>query len=163
MEQNILANEEVLLDVLCFDFDIMHPHAYVTDVFLANERAYPEVKGTDGWHRIQDCIWSVPHDTYRTPLCLLYPPHIIAAGSILFGLCLAEGPTSRMIASRITTDEDGDLPWRRVLSITENDYPATASERAKENSGPMTNRLSRCYNSFRAVLLHPNSGDRSTL
>ncbi|KAI0062288.1 hypothetical protein BV25DRAFT_1825734 [Artomyces pyxidatus] len=89
----ILETEEVLLDALCFDFVVESPHAALVDLFEANEVAAV----------VQDYAWSIAHDSYRTPLCVLYRPHVIATACYVIAQRLADGPNSLSLDARISS------------------------------------------------------------
>lgn len=110
--------------MLCFDFDIRYPHTYLTDVL----DAYMELSQDPLVPRVVDCAWSLAHDSFRTPLCLLESPQVIAAACFLFGQCLAEGPNGPTLDQRLELERSTDPPWRRILQISENDIPQVASE-----------------------------------
>lgn len=119
----------MLLEVLCFDFDIMHPHAYVSDVLTEYRERLSDASLESLDHAAKiDCIWSIAHDSYRTPLCVLFHPRLIAAASIVVGECLADGPNSPSIEDRLFSTREGALQWQTVLGITPNDIPAIAGE-----------------------------------
>ena len=127
-EQLVLTYEEVLLEVLCFDFDILHPHAFVADILRAYEAENPELSPAALDPALIECVWSVAHDSYRTPLCVLFPPRILACAAAIYGQCLAEGPSSPTVDDRLRNPSGSDLPWRSSLSMTENDLPSIAGE-----------------------------------
>ena len=127
-EQLILTYEEVLLEVLCFDFDIIHPHAFVADILRTYEVEDPELIATGLDTALIECVWSVVHDTYRTPLCVLFSPRIVACAAAIYGQCLAEGPSSPTVDDRLRDSPGSDLPWRSSLNLTENDLPSVAGE-----------------------------------
>ncbi|CAG7849454.1 Cyclin pch1 AltName: Full=Pombe cyclin C homolog 1 [Serendipita indica DSM 11827] len=113
-EQAILANEEVLLEVLCFDFDVRHAHAQLADLVGGPSKLDP---------KLISCLWSVAHDSYRTPLCILESPQVIAAACFLFAQCLVDGPRGSTLADRIS---DPQSEWRRALGVSENDLQSIA-------------------------------------
>ncbi|KAF9005626.1 cyclin-like protein [Cyathus striatus] len=88
----ILLTEEVLLEALCFDFVVDSPHAELVDLF--------DVSNTE--LQVQDYAWSLAHDSYRTPLCILYPPKIIAAACYILAQRMADGPNSPSLDARIS-------------------------------------------------------------
>jgi hypothetical protein len=77
---------------------------------------------------LTECVWSVAHDTYRTPLCVLFPPRTIACAAAIYGQCLAEGPCSPTVDDRLQNSSGSDLPWRSSLDMTEIDLPSVAGE-----------------------------------
>jgi cyclin K len=113
VSSQILAAEEVLLEALCFDFVIDSPHADLVDLFDAHDVAY----------RFQDYAWSIAHDSsvlfhppypgcvlavihlifrYRTPLCVLYPPKIIATACYILAQRIVDGPHSLSLDARVS-------------------------------------------------------------
>ncbi|KAG2221143.1 hypothetical protein INT45_004452, partial [Circinella minor] len=69
----ILSNEHLLLDILCFDFTVEHP--YQSLLQFAEELGTPE--------NTLQAAWAFVNDSLRLILCLLYEPHLIAAGCLL--------------------------------------------------------------------------------
>jgi hypothetical protein len=112
----------VLLETLCFDFDVRYPHTYLADV-VATFDPY----STDTYsHSLIDCAWSVAHDSYRTPLCVLASPQAIAAAAFLFAQCLAEGPTGPTLTERLYSPRPNDTDWRQILGLSEDDTTSVA-------------------------------------
>ncbi|KAF8628417.1 hypothetical protein AX15_003939 [Amanita polypyramis BW_CC] len=92
LQATILLTEEVLLEALCFDFVVSSPHADLADLF--------DSTGTDTL--LQDYAWSIAHDSYRTPLCILYPPKIIATSCFVLAQRIYDGPNSPSLDARIS-------------------------------------------------------------
>lgn len=92
VSSQILTAEEVLLEALCFDFVVDSPHADLIDLFDAH----------DVGDRFQDFAWSIAHDSYRTPLCVLYPPKIIAAACCILTQRIIDGPHSLSLDARVS-------------------------------------------------------------
>ncbi|KIJ69436.1 hypothetical protein HYDPIDRAFT_79510 [Hydnomerulius pinastri MD-312] len=88
----ILLAEEVLLEALCFDFVTSSPHVMLVDLFDAQQESA----------RVQDYAWSLAHDSYRTPLCILFAPRIIAAACFILAQRAADGPHSPSLDARIS-------------------------------------------------------------
>ncbi|THH18158.1 hypothetical protein EW146_g2780 [Bondarzewia mesenterica] len=88
----ILSTEEALLEALCFDFVVDSPHAYLVDLFNAQESNYT----------LEDYAWSIAHDSFRTPLCVLYPPRITAVACYVLAQRIADGPHSHSLDARIS-------------------------------------------------------------
>ncbi|KAE9387497.1 cyclin-like protein [Gymnopus androsaceus JB14] len=88
----ILMTEEYLLQAICFDFTVESPHAELVDLFGANPNE----------RDVQDYAWTFAHDSYRTPLCILYPPRIIATACFILAQYIAEGPNSLPLDARIS-------------------------------------------------------------
>ncbi|KAJ7582739.1 cyclin-like protein [Mycena floridula] len=89
----ILTTEEALLEALCFDFIVESPHAELVQLFVKHQ--------TDS--ATQECAWSLAHDSYRTPLCVLYTPQIIAAVCYVLAQRVVGGPNSPSLDSRISS------------------------------------------------------------
>ncbi|KAJ2548506.1 hypothetical protein EV175_004803, partial [Coemansia sp. RSA 1933] len=69
----ILRTEVVLLQALCFDMVIDHPHVALID--LAATLSMPKRLTQMAWNFITDCM--------RLPLCLVYSPKAIACASVV--------------------------------------------------------------------------------
>lgn len=110
----------MLLEVLCFDFDTRYPHTYLADLAAEYELQAQDSNVAD----VIDCTWSIAHDSYRTPLCILQPPQIIAAACFLFAQCLVDGPSGPSLDERLQESRPTDLEWRYILELTENDTEA---------------------------------------
>ena len=122
MEHLILTYEEVLLEVLCFDFDVRYPHTYLADIIATYDPTLPDPIVSS----LIDCVWSVAHDSYRTPLCVLLSPQVIAAAAFLFAQCLADGPNSPSLTERLQFANSADTQWCQILGISENDVQEVA-------------------------------------
>ena len=121
LEHLILTYEEVLLEVLCFDFDVRYPHTHLADI-IATYDANSSDTMVDG---LVECAWSVAHDSYRTPLCVLLSPEVIAAAAFLFAQCLVEGPNGASLTERLEVNPM-DTPWCQTLGISTNDLQQVA-------------------------------------
>ncbi|KIM65229.1 hypothetical protein SCLCIDRAFT_1212370 [Scleroderma citrinum Foug A] len=88
----ILLAEEVLLEALCFDFITISPHSILVDLFDAGQTST----------KVQDYAWSIAHDSYRTPLSILFPPNIIAAACFVLAQRATDGPHSPSLDARIS-------------------------------------------------------------
>ncbi|KAI0093641.1 cyclin-like protein [Irpex rosettiformis] len=80
----ILLTEEVLLEALCFDFVVRSPHTDLVDLLEARQET-PE---------FEEYAFSIANDSYRTPLCILYPPRIIAVACYVLAQQYVEGTNS---------------------------------------------------------------------
>ncbi|THU90718.1 cyclin-like protein [Dendrothele bispora CBS 962.96] len=92
LQADILLVEEYLLEALCFDLTVESPHAYLVDLFSVapDDRV------------VQDYAWTIAHDSYRTPLCIIFPPQVIAAACYILGQCIVDGPNSLSLDARIS-------------------------------------------------------------
>ncbi|KAG6866893.1 hypothetical protein C0991_003808 [Blastosporella zonata] len=108
----ILTTEEYLLEAICFDLVVESPHAELVDLFDAYEKNV----------FVKEFAWSLAHDSfvavygslvqtletfflnrYRTPLCILYPPKVIAAACYVLAQRMSDGPNSPSLDARIST------------------------------------------------------------
>lgn len=87
----ILLTEEVLLEALCFDFVVESPHTALVELLEARDES----------EELEDYAWTIANDSYRTPLCLLYPPRIIAAASYVLAQHIVDSSTTTSLADRI--------------------------------------------------------------
>ncbi|EAU88564.2 hypothetical protein CC1G_04270 [Coprinopsis cinerea okayama7 len=100
-QKAILFTEEVLLEALCFDFVVENPHSELVDLFDSCESD----------PLVQEYAWSLAHDSFRTPVCLLYPPRIIATACLVLAQRLFDGPNSPSLDARISaTSPAAHLP-----------------------------------------------------
>ncbi|KAF8894590.1 cyclin-like protein [Infundibulicybe gibba] len=90
-QATILLTEEVLLEALCFDFVVDSPHAELVDLFDSRESDI----------LMQEYAWSLAHDSYRTPMCVLYSPRVIATTCYVLAQRIFDGPNSTPLDSRI--------------------------------------------------------------
>ncbi|EIN07413.1 cyclin-like protein [Punctularia strigosozonata HHB-11173 SS5] len=94
----ILQAEEALLEALCFDFVVESPHAHLLELF-ENTPASDDLTET--------YAWSIACDSYRTPLCILYTPKVIAAACYVLAQRVREGPHSPSLDARIALSAPG--------------------------------------------------------
>ncbi|KAH6918608.1 cyclin-like protein [Coprinopsis sp. MPI-PUGE-AT-0042] len=100
-QKTILYTEEVLLEALCFDFVVDSPHAELVDLFDSCECDL----------LVQEYAWSFAHDSYRTPVCILYPSRIIATACFVLAQRVFDGPNSPSLDARISaTSPAATLP-----------------------------------------------------
>jgi len=91
IQNTILATEEALLETLCFEFWVESPHSQLVD--LLEVYAPPE---------LQDYVWSIAHDSFRTPLCVLYSARVIASACFILAQKYHEGPNAVSLDARIS-------------------------------------------------------------
>ncbi|KIY64925.1 cyclin-like protein [Cylindrobasidium torrendii FP15055 ss-10] len=99
-QQVILQTEEVLLEALCFEFSVDNPHSILVDAFVEFSIS-PDV---------QEVSWTLAHDSYRTPACILWPSRIIAAACLVLAECFHEGANAPSLAERITPENPSPSP-----------------------------------------------------
>lgn len=85
--ERLVLLEKIVLQTLCFDLGVVHPYRFVFRLVSG----LPEVSD----ELVQDA-WIVVNDSYRTSLCIRFPPKTLAAAAIVFaarrkGLELAGG------------------------------------------------------------------------
>ncbi|KZT33020.1 cyclin-like protein [Sistotremastrum suecicum HHB10207 ss-3] len=101
-QTKILANEETLLEALCFDFFVQHPHALLSDLF---ERLHKDCDPKDLNEKhftLQDYAWSIANDSLRTPLCVLHSSSTIAAACFAIAHAIVEEPKHTTLQERLS-------------------------------------------------------------
>ncbi|KAJ1736138.1 hypothetical protein LPJ72_001561 [Coemansia sp. Benny D160-2] len=88
----ILRTEVVLLQALCFDMVIDHPHAALID--LATTLHLPQ--------RLTQMAWSFIADCMRLPLCIVHLPKAIACASVV-------------LAAKVSSSEVADAAGRLMV------------------------------------------------
>ena len=71
---NILINEDILLEKLCFDLRLDPPYKILYDVLLSY--------GQEENKKLRNAAWSFISDSCLTTLCLLFPSRTIAASAL---------------------------------------------------------------------------------
>ncbi|KAJ3725985.1 cyclin-like protein [Lentinula raphanica] len=155
----ILVTEEYLLQAICFDFTVESPHAELVDLFVSS----PDDR------TVQDYAWTFAHDSYRTPLCILYPPRIIAAACFVLAQYIAEGPNSLPLDARISfSAPSASLPTPPSHKAASPDASRLAieffalSETEVQNVADALSLLLEFY-SVQDISLHPHLNDMTTI
>ncbi|KAJ3540921.1 hypothetical protein NMY22_g4101 [Coprinellus aureogranulatus] len=131
----ILQTEEVLLEAICFDFFVESPHAELVDLFETCESPAP----------IQEFAWSLAHDSYRTPLCILYPPRIIATACYVLAQRIYDGPNSPSLDARISaTSPASHLPTPPSHKPPSPDATRAVVERYAFNDNELVGIAGKC-------------------
>ncbi|KAI9307456.1 cyclin-like protein [Cunninghamella echinulata] len=73
----IIEYEKLLLEILCYNFQIKHPYEYIVKF----SRKIQEIQNING-KLLARKAYSLAIDSYRITLCLEYPAHTIAAGCL---------------------------------------------------------------------------------
>ncbi|KAG0051578.1 RNA polymerase II C-terminal domain kinase beta subunit [Gryganskiella cystojenkinii] len=94
--KRVLSYEKMVLESICFDFRIIHPYKYIVKF----------VKIMKGSKNLARQAWFIARDSYKIGVCLEYPPHTIAAGSIYLASKLTEEPFPDLIIGE---------PWMKAL------------------------------------------------
>ncbi|KAJ3998184.1 cyclin-like protein [Lentinula boryana] len=151
----ILVTEEYLLQAICFDFTVESPHAELVDLFVA----IPDDR------TVQDYAWTFAHDSYRTPLCIVFPPRIIAAACFVLAQYIAEGPNSLPLDARISfSAPSASLPTPPSHKAASPDASRLAveffalSENDVQNVADALNLLLEFY-SVQDLSMHPHLQD----
>jgi protein BUR2 len=92
----ILYNEELLMEQLCFDFEVIHPYDYLVGL-VKRFASGNSVLGKCAWAFINDRYICLPlslvaiggscletDGSLRTLMQVMYPAHVIAASSFYF-------------------------------------------------------------------------------
>jgi len=91
IQNTILATEEALLETLCFEFWVESPHVQLIQLLEVYES-----------QALQDYAWSIAHDSFRTPLSVLYSARVIASACFLLAQKFLEGPNAVSLDARIS-------------------------------------------------------------
>jgi len=110
----ILTYEDIVLEVLCFDLVVDHPHGYLCDAL--DQLTIP----TD----VCEHAWSIASDSLRTPLCVIYPPNIIACASFLVAQCALNGWDIWLLGQ--SSFQAPEESWRGAFDIMPEDMVALA-------------------------------------
>ncbi|KAL8716346.1 MAG: hypothetical protein Q9220_000251 [cf. Caloplaca sp. 1 TL-2023] len=97
---NILHNEDILLEALCFDLTLEPPYKILFE--------YLTYFGESGNRRLRNSAWAFINDSCMTTLCLQFPSRIIAAAALYAAL--------KHIRASIPDDEDGN-PWWDSIGV----------------------------------------------
>jgi len=107
-QNTILKTEELLLEALGFDFVVVHPHAVLAEMFthpLSPEMTRQEV--------FEDLAWSIATDSFRTPLCVLFDPIVIAFASLALAIAVVEAEDLSRL-QRLLDEASGHIERREV-------------------------------------------------
>lgn len=121
----ILANEDVLLEVLCFDLTIEAPHKILYDML--------KIYGVQHNKQLRNAAWAFVTDSNQTQLCLLCSSRTIAAAALY---CAARN------SSVAFPDNSRGQPWWEAQNVPLKEmlractYMATNYENASGKTGP---------------------------
>jgi len=96
----ILYNEDVLLEVLCFDLTIESPYRILADLIKHYHASHNK--------RLRDSAWSFINDSNMTQLCLLFTSRTIACAALYCGAKHAN----------IAFEDEQARPWWEVQQTT---------------------------------------------
>ncbi|CAO1620913.1 unnamed protein product [Sympodiomycopsis kandeliae] len=112
LRMNILWSEERLLETLCFDLIVDHPQKHL---ILAARKL-----GVDrGLTRI---AYANIHDAFRDPICTMYEPEVLAAGSFALACQDVELDPTDFSTSNNTTQSAGTSThhtWLEVFDVSQ--------------------------------------------
>ena len=81
--QDVLDCEVYMLQRLGFDMIVYHPELYLDDYLKRVAQAQTAGEGAKEVIRcIAQTAWNVLNDSYRSDVCLMFPPHLIALAAI---------------------------------------------------------------------------------
>ncbi|EPQ31228.1 uncharacterized protein PFL1_01413 [Pseudozyma flocculosa PF-1] len=84
--KRIMALEKLLLESICFNFQLCAPSTLALVVKLCRRWSLPRC--------LARTAWRVAADLFRTPAPLQHPPHVIASASVYAAALLAVPPSS---------------------------------------------------------------------
>ncbi|KAJ3514142.1 hypothetical protein NLJ89_g2551 [Agrocybe chaxingu] len=121
--QRLLAIERLILETICFNFTARIPFPYVIKLGKELKASKKHVK----------LAWRVAIDCHRTTLPLIYPPHVIALGSIYVSALLLsfEKPPSPTRDGEVSTDRlaaklSSPLEWQENYRARHEDLQGEA-------------------------------------
>lgn len=92
-EERLLALERIILQTISFDLSISHPYRFVFQLVKGLSQVPDE---------LVQSAWIVVNDSYRTTLCIRFPPKQIA----LAALCLAAERRGLDLSQLYSTKQD---------------------------------------------------------
>ncbi|EQC27871.1 hypothetical protein SDRG_14450 [Saprolegnia diclina VS20] len=107
--ETILFTECILLHVLAYDLNVIHPYTFVADFVAAALNAAGAVSDANT-KALKKAAWSFINDTSKSTVCLRYKPRHIAAVAVYLAGCYETlWPTGSLAP-------DG-TPWSTLLSV----------------------------------------------
>ena len=107
MQNNILLVERMVLQTLCFDVQMSHPYSDMLDQLKSMKSLLDPMQRGE----FRQVAVNFLNDSYRSTLCLIYEPKIIAASALyLATLQMGIQPVQASVASRAS-------PNRRWIDI----------------------------------------------
>lgn len=97
---NILHNEDLLLEAICFDLSLEPPYRILFDLLLQF--------GQENNKPLRNAAWAFVNDSYLTVLCLQFPSRTIAASALY--------AAARHCDASFQDDEYG-RPWWEVAGV----------------------------------------------
>jgi transcription initiation factor TFIIIB Brf1 subunit/transcription initiation factor TFIIB len=81
-KDKLINNEQLVLRVLQFDVDIVHPYSFL--LYYAQTLSLPA--------KMIQVAWSLVNDSFYSPKCLTFKPHVIAVAAIHLSAQILEEP-----------------------------------------------------------------------
>ncbi|KAI7905952.1 cyclin-like protein [Cokeromyces recurvatus] len=78
-KETLLFNEIIVLETLCFDFTVEHPHLHLFELESELQVSPSSIRKA----------WMLLYQSLGAPLCLLYKPRIVAAAALLLATNLS--------------------------------------------------------------------------
>lgn len=136
--------EFYLIEELDFHLIIFHPYRSI--VQLCGRDGGPEAGGELGKERRDmmlemdeqalQAAWFVINDTYRSSLCLVYPPHLIALAAIYLGFAMHPPASDPSLSSPLPLAPSSTTRQTRRSSLTSSGAPATLPRTPNPSSHP---------------------------
>lgn len=101
----LLFNEDVLLEVLCFDLTVASPYNLLFELIKTMKQAFNK--------DLRNVAWAFVSDSTMTILCILFTPQTIAASALYFGTKVA-GQDARFPEA----DNEEGQPWWVQYGVT---------------------------------------------
>lgn len=105
----ILQNEETLLETLCFDLIIEHPHEILVKACHRLSVDKP----------VLQLAWAIINDTLRDATCVMYEASVLAAGAFYRACLMAEVDPKKFSAVTEGDGEGRQVPWTDVFDVYE--------------------------------------------
>ena len=99
-KDNILHNEDLLLEAICFDLSLEPPHKTMFELLV--------FFGEQENKRLRNAAWAFVNDSCMTMLCLLFPSRTIAASSLY--------AAAKHCGVGIPDDVQG-RPWWEIIGV----------------------------------------------
>eukprot|EP00824_Muranothrix_gubernata_P003596 TRINITY_DN1450_c0_g1_i2.p1 TRINITY_DN1450_c0_g1~~TRINITY_DN1450_c0_g1_i2.p1 ORF type:complete len:511 (-),score=96.96 TRINITY_DN1450_c0_g1_i2:11-1543(-) len=115
LKEDVLLSERHLLHTFAFELVVHHPYKplihFVKTIQAGKGR---QAKG------LAQAAWNFVNDSLRTPLCLQYPPHVIASSAIFLGAKILKIP--------LPGQREGEKPWWVLFDVTIEQIEDAASQ-----------------------------------
>ncbi|KAG9019487.1 hypothetical protein FRB90_001559 [Tulasnella sp. 427] len=123
----ILNYENRLLEALCFDIAVSHPHEYLAEAFGGG------IRDASRWYwrgslankdmvdrGLYQLAWSVANDSLRTPVCLFWEPRLIACAAYMIAFAITSS-SGDIVATSTGEEPYGAPPFENITAPTDGD------------------------------------------